>query len=578
MSKAPSSGTTGCGDRSRCGSSPGHSPSETQARRGTRPAALCFIALVIFATRAAGQEFKPDGDTIALWHMNESFGSTLSDASSNLNTAIAHGSSIVEGRFRLGRRLNGSGDYVECTSGPSFDLRTARELTVEAWLRLDAYPGAIAHIASKWGTGNDEDDEWTLQVEPSGRLRFAVNSSPAYRSRDTDIQTPSALPIGRWVHAAATWSGRSGTAALYVDGVSQVSVTGAVSTVAFTSHPVRLGWDGMPRGFLAATLDEVRVSRTVRTIRPGTRPWGWTRMRALPRPGRLGHACAIHGTFLFLAGGDSGAPGYTVSQVCVARIDERGEIGEWRVTTPLPGPLRNHALVAHRDWLYCVGGFDGSTFRAEVLAARIGPNGSVGAWRNVASLPSARAYHTAVVFQDNLYVIGGSGGAILADVLHAPIRPEGSLGAWSSNTPLPEARESHATVVAHGRLYVIGGHDGSGFGRQEVWSAEARKDGRLAPWRPEAPLPTGRFRHTVVVVRGSVEVMGGLFTSSVFTASTERANLEANGSIRGWTPSALLPSARYGHAVANRGSSVYLLGGFDGSYLDDAWRGDLKAP
>ena len=56
-----------------------------------------------------------DGNTVALWHIEETgttTGTTLYDETANNNDATTTGTTVVDGIFGKARKFNGTSDYV----------------------------------------------------------------------------------------------------------------------------------------------------------------------------------------------------------------------------------------------------------------------------------------------------------------------------------------------------------------------------------------------------------------------------------------------------------------------------------
>jgi hypothetical protein len=115
-------------------------------------------------------------------------------------------------------------------------------------------------------------------------------------------------------------------------------------------------------------------------------------------------------------------------------------------------------------------------------------NPSISSLNTTVSLPSGRASHTSVVYNGYLYVIGGStySNFYSTEVYYAPLNPNGTLGSWSSTTSLPSGRRFHTSVVYNGYLYVIGGSTSPIF---TVPKSTTLPSIPTVPWAPGPPPP-----------------------------------------------------------------------------------------
>src|SRR4051794_35367804 len=69
-----------------------------------------------------------------------------------------------------------------------------------------------------------------------------------------------------------------------------------------------------------------------------------------------------------------------------------GELGPWQTAASLPTPRANHCSTAVEDWVLVIGGnymgADGFVKTDEIHAARVAPDGSLGAWQLAGHTPS----------------------------------------------------------------------------------------------------------------------------------------------------------------------------------------------
>jgi MYXO-CTERM domain-containing protein len=271
---------------------------------------------------------------------------------------------------------------------------------------------------------------------------------------------------------------------------------------------------------------------------------------------RDSHASVAYNGYLYVVGGVSGAT--PVSDVQMTPLGVAGTVGSFVGTTPLPTARSMHAGVAYDGYLYVIGGYDGVAPLAEVLAAPINSDGTLGAFGATTSLPTARFGHASVVYNGYLYVIGGFDTGALAEVLRAPINPSGTLGTFTATTPLPNALASHTSVAYGGRLYVIGG-DGPTRPTQ-VQFAPINANGSLGAFTATAPLPSARWNHDSVAYDGYLYVTGG--TDGISTLGTVlRAPINATGALGAFTLTSSLNPARSMHGTVASNGYVFVVGG-----------------
>ncbi|KAG5851571.1 hypothetical protein ANANG_G00053080 [Anguilla anguilla] len=74
-------------------------------------------------------------------------------------------------------------------------------------------------------------------------------------------------------------------------------------------------------------------------------------------------------------------------------------------------------------------------------------------WTHIRALPRPLSSHAGAVYQDQLYICGGSSGEVFSDALfrYSPDRDE-----WTSLAPLHHARGFHSMTAVGDKIYVIG--------------------------------------------------------------------------------------------------------------------------
>jgi hypothetical protein len=285
-----------------------------------------------------------------------------------------------------------------------------------------------------------------------------------------------------------------------------------------------------------------------------------TNANALPAA-RGVHSSVVANGYVYVIGGYDGVTGSTTT-VYYAKLNADGSTGAWQTNAnALPAVRDQHSSVVANGYVYVMGGYDTST-QSTVYYAKLNADGSTGAWvTNTNALPAARYFHTSVVANGYVYVIGGSSDSdIQSTVYYAKLNADGSTGAWVTNTnALPAARYRHSSVVANGYVYVIGGDNGGA--QSTVYYAKLNADGSTGAWVTNTnALSDVREYQSSVVTNGYVYVIGGYNSTPQSTVSY--AKLNADGSTGAWaTNTNALPAARDHHTSVVANGYVYLLGG-----------------
>ncbi len=193
----------------------------------------------------------------------------------------------------------------------------------------------------------------------------------------------------------------------------------------------------------------------------------------------------------------------------------------WRESTPTMDlaklPIRkSHTSVVFEDRIWVLGGSDGDDDATNnIYSSTDGRD-----WTPAAT-PSwpARVGHTSVVFDDKIWVLGGSD----------PDRSNAKDDIWSSSdgvswTILPSserwtARAFHKSFVHDDKLWVVGGY-GEGAVKEDIWSLASSIDGSYVDWVQEEVSTTtltststflsGREGFAVFGLRDEVWLNGGV--------------------------------------------------------------------
>jgi len=172
--------------------------------------------------------------------------------------------------------------------------------------------------------------------------------------------------------------------------------------------------------------------------------------------------------------------------------------------------------------------------------------------------------HTTVVFDNKLWVIGGSDGFLSYknDVWYSE---NGSTWKKATSNAAFSERYRHTTVVFNDKLWVIGGWDGDN--KNDVWNSE---DG--VTWT-QATANAGfskRNHHTTVVFDNKLWVIGGI-TDGIIGGRENDVWYSTDGS--NWvqaTENAAF-TKRSGHTTVVFNNRLWLIGGFDGGPENDVW-------
>lgn len=288
--------------------------------------------------------------------------------------------------------------------------------------------------------------------------------------------------------------------------------------------------------------------------------------------------------------GGAGANGVPVSTVHFATVGTGPGLSPWMATLPLPASIAFHAAavatpgnsrVTSTGYLYALGGATDAagTPSSAVYRGTLTASGTVSVWTTVTALPAPLRSAGVVVFQGDLYVVGGAttGNAPVATVYRSRLDAAGGLGAWQALTSLPFRRAHFGFGSFGGYLYAFGGdsgvvapHSGAQSASSIADVAYARIDLKsksftAAGWSSLAgQLTKSVSKHTAVVAGGNVLITAGLYNGAQSGATEESyAQLNADGSsgsFHGATGSNTIASLISGANLFNHAAVGYVDG------------------
>ncbi|MDZ7744294.1 MAG: LamG-like jellyroll fold domain-containing protein [Candidatus Saccharibacteria bacterium] len=291
----------------------------------------------------------------------------------------------------------------------------------------------------------------------------------------------------------------------------------------------------------------------------------WATTTSLPNINN-GLSAVVYNGYMYILGGWDGSS--TFGDVYYVLINGDGTLGSWSATESLTTPRRYHEAVAHNGYIYVLGGQNASNTRLnDVQYAEIQADGTLGAWAGAgAKFTNARHVHTAVAYNDHLYIAGGStSGGLTNNVQYASINQDGTINAWRDTASLVTARSFHSMAADGGYLYVTGGN--SNLDSTEY--AQIKSDGSLGEWIDDSSsFTTARGGHTSVVDNGNIYIVGGGSTGGGTVPAfndVQYTKINPAGVIESYQNVGTFTDARFGHTSVVHDNNLYIMGGANGS-------------
>jgi hypothetical protein len=268
----------------------------------------------------------------------------------------------------------------------------------------------------------------------------------------------------------------------------------------------------------------------------------------------------------------------------------------WTGTSQLPSALSGHAVAfaelrgtSTTRVIYTLGGEDNSnTLQTAVYYSIVGATGTLSTWNTTTALPTALAFHQAVVATPAnskvsalgyVYVLGGEtdalGAQAVSTVYRGTIAADGTISTWTAAAALPAPLHSFGAAIFLGNLYIWGGATTNNVPVATVYRSTIDAGGALGAWKAEASLPSARayfgsgsfagYLYTFGGNTGTVAPNDASVTSSTSTAEVAYAQIDLRSrdiTTAGWrvNPSQL-SKARMKHTSVVAGGNVLITGG-----------------
>lgn len=408
-------------------------------------------------------------------------------------------------------------------------LRVVAEKLKGASYPLSIDPSIYVETAQKLMRGNNEtnlDFDVTNELIQKGKLTGA---------RFNSWNSSLALPANRYGHTTAVYGGY-----IYVAGGD--SGSGSTATVYWAKLNTTTG--------------------AIEAPNPGNgvcASWCTAGVYDLPAA-RVGASMVAYNGYLYVMGGHSTNAASPTSTVYIAKLGLNGEPSLWHPTdtnqtnwvywyteptNTLPAARTFSAAVAYNNRMYLLGGYNGTSAQTTVHVVDLNPIGTTSAWSTtgMVALASARFGHSAQVYNDRIYVIGGasSTSAVSSTVYYMKLKSsDGTMAGatWATTKAFNTARMTaggNFSTIWGGYIYISGGCSGVSTTSSipscatavlnDLQIASINADGTISDWVPATiPSPVARSNYSLVSWRGTIYGVGGCTTLTCSSSASAVAN------------------------------------------------------
>jgi hypothetical protein len=210
---------------------------------------------------------SPVSSAIAHWKLDEGYGTSAQDYSSNSNTlTLSSATSAWTNSGKFNKAWNGNGTlYLSRADDSDFDVSATDDYSISLWYKSDnaSNPGATEYLFNK---ANATTAGYAIYANTSGNLCFAIDDDTTW-SPDVASCTSTDVYDATWHHIVAVRNVTADTTAIYVDGNLRDSDSDTTSATLANSLSLYVGdRDGTDNGDeFNGDLDEIKVYRSALT-------------------------------------------------------------------------------------------------------------------------------------------------------------------------------------------------------------------------------------------------------------------------------------------------------------------------
>ncbi len=239
----------------------------------------------------------------------------------------------------------------------------------------------------------------------------------------------------------------------------------------------------------------------------------------------------------------------------VSVIEKYDLVTTW---TPVQATMQSarayHAAAYYNNNIYVSGGFNSSYLNTmEILDL------SKNVWRSASAMPVPRRYHASVELNGKIYLIGGhnSGSGILDSVdVYDP-----ATDSYVAGTPLLTPRQNHAACVQNGKIYVFGGNTGGTYATAQ--NSVEEYDPLTDQWTNRKAMGEYKDGPTCASVGDAIYVFGGRNRSNIVLDRLESFDFSSDI----WSLNQNMATARQNHATVVLQNRIYAVGGYSTTQL-----------
>jgi hypothetical protein len=244
----------------------------------------------------------------------------------------------------------------------------------------------------------------------------------------------------------------------------------------------------------------------------------WSPLQSLPKK-RHGGTSFVYNNHVTIAGGN--CSGYVDGMIRMNINPNPNLSTHWNdCPVKLPGKLAYHSSVLYNDQLIVTGGFKGSAISDCIHEVQLTPPYTA---KTLSRIQGPRMYHSTQLFDDSLLIVGGSTTGGYQNSLSSVVLYDIKKNECKQLAPLPYEMSEMATVRWGDNIIVIGGIDkrGNVLDTVIIYNVKTEQTCMLPPMRCKRRLCTA------VVIGNNIVVLGGEDEQRRILKSVEAFNFES---------------------------------------------------
>ncbi|CAF0881963.1 unnamed protein product [Didymodactylos carnosus] len=292
----------------------------------------------------------------------------------------------------------------------------------------------------------------------------------------------------------------------------------------------------------------------------------WTRLQpassTVPNS-RSGHSCVIYNDAMHIFGGLGEYRSNELFKFDFVSLTWT----ELKPTNELTVPSKRckHSAVVYQNFMYIFGGWDSSGKLNDMYRYNFQTN----EWETVqcSNPPTARSAHSVVIYNNFMYLFGGIGHNKYNDMYKFNFK-NNQWSVVSQKNPPPKRSSYGGAHIFEDKMYIVCGLGCGKFNDCHCFDFKTLEWTEIKPPSKQRVLPDKRGRHTCVLSGSNLYMFGGyvgiqrsnkLFVFSLETYEWSQIDLKN------------VPAPREGHSAVLYNGNMFVFGG----WYDDGWFNDM---